>query len=35
MEDARHRRAVAQNARVGAPHYKTPANFRIDLTCTK
>jgi hypothetical protein len=27
--------AVAQNARVGAPHYKTPANFRIDLTCTK
>jgi len=27
--------AAKQNARVGAPHFKTPANFRIDLTCTK
>jgi hypothetical protein len=24
-----------QNALSGAPHYKLPANFRIDLTCSK
>ncbi|HLJ83306.1 MAG TPA: hypothetical protein VKT51_03900 [Candidatus Eremiobacteraceae bacterium] len=24
-----------QNARVGQPHYTMPADFRIDLTCTK
>ncbi|MBV8282942.1 MAG: hypothetical protein JO347_12895, partial [Candidatus Eremiobacteraeota bacterium] len=27
--------ATAQNQRIGAPHYKSPANFRIDLTCSK
>ena len=27
--------AAKQNVRVGLPHYKTPANFRIDFTCTK
>lgn len=27
--------AAAQNKREGAPHYKGPADFRIDLTCTK
>ncbi|MBV8280923.1 MAG: hypothetical protein JO347_02520 [Candidatus Eremiobacteraeota bacterium] len=27
--------ASAQNQRTNAPHYKTPANFRIDLTCSK
>lgn len=25
----------AQNKVAGIPHYRTPANFRIDLTCTK
>src|SRR5215469_6817926 len=27
--------AVSQNKRDGQPHFKLPANFRIDLTCTK
>lgn len=27
--------AQAQNQREGLPHFKLPANFRIDLTCTK
>lgn len=27
--------AKKQNALAGHPHYTTPANFRIDLTCTK
>jgi len=27
--------AVTQNKRDGQPHFKLPANFRIDLTCSK
>lgn len=27
--------AVSQNKRDGQPHFKLPANFRIDLTCSK
>lgn len=27
--------AVKENARVNAPHYKTPANFRVNLECSK
>jgi hypothetical protein len=27
--------ATTQNALAGMPHYHTPADFRIDLTCTK